>query len=742
FIEQVLLAHIPQQIVIFIDEIDSVSSLPFKEDFFALIRACYNERADNPDFKRLTFGLIGSAAPSDFIQDKTRTPFNIGRAINLSGFTFDEAAKLAQGIVDKADNPQAVLQEVLDWTGGQPFLTQKLCKIVKIYSPRIYFGQEKSQVSCLVENHITRNWNVQDEPEHLRTIRDRVLNAERQTSQLLSLYEKILRDGSVPATQNSEQMALQFSGLVVKRQGQLNIYNRIYRSVFNQDWLRQEFRSVKPYSDAIYAWQISSKDNCYLLRGIELQQSLLWAIGKSLSSLDYEFLTVSQERQAREFQEDVNKLHQVIAEVGYWNSELQEERENGQDKPLAHESQKSAFQRLQQLVSHMSPTSFRGIIPTLEKNFSLISQTLSMVDEIIDSGEIGTEFYRIIELIAMKISEFLNADRTSIFLLNVDADELWSVAAEGENGSWEKICVRLGKGVAGQVAQTKKIANIPFDFYSDTRSSMARVFDHRMGYRTYTMVAVPLLNEQQDLIAVVQILNKLKPKVDPLLPLCERIDKRGFNESDITSFLGFAPSIQSALESFQFLYKTAQKQQAAKALMRSIQSLSQSNFDLDKTLACIIDEAKRLMNADRSTLWLIDKTRQQLWTKLPSVDGVMQEHRIPIGAGFVGQVATTAQPLNVLFDLYDRSNSDTARQTDRKTGYRTCSLLCMPVFSPHGELLAVTQLVNKKRYGHPSAYDPTQWPKVPDCWKASFNPTDLEFMVAFNIQVGIALQNA
>lgn len=81
FLEEILLESVPQQIVIFIDEIDSVLSLPFNlDDFFALIRECYNQRADRPAYKRLTFALIGVATPSDLIQDKRRTPFNIGRS--------------------------------------------------------------------------------------------------------------------------------------------------------------------------------------------------------------------------------------------------------------------------------------------------------------------------------------------------------------------------------------------------------------------------------------------------------------------------------------------------------------------------------------------------------------------------------------------------------------------------------------------------------------------------------------
>ncbi|MGF1537811.1 MAG: GAF domain-containing protein, partial [Elainellaceae cyanobacterium] len=143
------------------------------------------------------------------------------------------------------------------------------------------------------------------------------------------------------------------------------------------------------------------------------------------------------------------------------------------------------------------------------------------------------------------------------------------------------------------------------------------------------------------------------------------------------------------------------------------------------------------------TLWLIDNERHELWTRFADIDGVMQERRIPVNAGFAGQVVVTGKLLNIPFDLYDHPNSQTSKQMDRKTGYRTCSMLCMPVFNHNGELMAVTQLINKKRRGHTSNHDdPVPWPDVPDCWKASFDATDIEFMEAFNTQVGIAIQNA
>jgi hypothetical protein len=92
FLEEVLLKLIPKTIVILLMKSDSVLSLKFNiDDFFAVIRDCYNQRADKPDYRRLAFALIGVATPSDLIQDKRRTPFNIGRAIELTGFGLQEA---------------------------------------------------------------------------------------------------------------------------------------------------------------------------------------------------------------------------------------------------------------------------------------------------------------------------------------------------------------------------------------------------------------------------------------------------------------------------------------------------------------------------------------------------------------------------------------------------------------------------------------------------------------------------
>jgi ABC-type branched-subunit amino acid transport system substrate-binding protein len=302
FIGEVLLKLVPQNIVIFVDEIDSVLSLDFNiDDFFAVIRDCYNKRADNPDYRRLTFALIGVATPSDLIQDRRRTPFNIGRAIKMTGFTLQEAQPLVVGLAQKSSNPQAVLQAVLDWTGGQPFLTQKVCKLILNAESEIPEGREAQWVEELVQRRIISHWESQDEPEHLKTIRDRILKKKQCTVDLLRLYLQVLQQKEVKTNGCLEQTQseLRLSGLVVKHYGNLRVCNRIYEAVFNQDWVTQAIVELRPYGEALAGWIASNAtDKTWLLRGRELWQAQAWAANQEnlkLTVQDYQFLSASQD---------------------------------------------------------------------------------------------------------------------------------------------------------------------------------------------------------------------------------------------------------------------------------------------------------------------------------------------------------------------------------------------------------------------------------------------------------------
>lgn len=392
-------------------------------------------------------------------------------------------------------------------------------------------------------------------------------------------------------------------------------------------------------------------------------------------------------------------------------------------------------------LAPLTQDTFKQVVTDVEQKLRVVNQTLSMLDSVLDSRGFDAILDEMLRSITLKTGELLNADRTTIFLLDEEKDELWSIVAKDERGNHLELRIPKNVGIAGEVATSKRVVNIPYDFYDDPRSQAAQALDKKNHYRTYTMLAMPLLNDEGNLVAVVQLINKLKPNAEIHAALEDKIDLGGFTHQDEQVFEEFAPSIRLILESSRSFYKATQQQRAASALMKATKALSQSSLDLEETLGRVMDEAKELMQADRSTLWLLDRDRHQLWTKLP-INGKLQEIRIPMDAGFAGQVAMSGVPLLIPFDLYDHPNSETAKETDKKTGYRTCSMLCMPVFNADGELIAVTQLINKKKQGDYPPYDPANYPEAPEIWRASFNRNDQEFMKAFNIQAGVALQNA
>lgn len=247
FFQTVLLKEIQQPMIIFIDEIDSVLNLEFEtDDFFVLLRACFNKRADTPSYQRLTFALLGVATPSQLIREKTRTPFNIGRAIELRGFQFHEAQTLLRGIEEQVSNPSAVLKRVLDWTNGQPFLTQKICKLLRDrdLTEATDADQSVALVDWLVRSHIIDNWEFQDEPEHLRTIRDRILKNLYPPAALLKLYRQIWYGEAVPAGNSAEHKELLLSGLVIVEAGSLRVHNRIYEHIFDALWAEERLNQV------------------------------------------------------------------------------------------------------------------------------------------------------------------------------------------------------------------------------------------------------------------------------------------------------------------------------------------------------------------------------------------------------------------------------------------------------------------------------------------------------------------
>ena len=241
FFNQILLKEITESIVIFIDEVDYILSWNFSGKFLSLLRALYEKTAHDKNFNRLNFVLLGVFLDSDLIKNTPASPLtNIARQIELEGFTYEEALPLAGGLAEKANNPQELLKFILEWTGGQPFLTQKLCLLVQRSKTRIPGGNEKAWLDNLVRTEMIVNLEDKDEPIHLGGIRAMILGSQ-QVIELLRLYQLILQgkenSAEYATTKTQVIQELLLTGLIVRRYGKLEVANKIYAEVFNQDWI-------------------------------------------------------------------------------------------------------------------------------------------------------------------------------------------------------------------------------------------------------------------------------------------------------------------------------------------------------------------------------------------------------------------------------------------------------------------------------------------------------------------------
>ena len=143
-----------------------------------------------------------------------------------------------------------------------------------------------------------------------------------------------------------------------------------------------------------------------------------------------------------------------------------------------------------------------------------------------------------------------------------------------------------------------------------------------------------------------------------------------------------------------------------------------STLDLDKLLDLILDAAAKSIEADRGTLYLVDPIKQELWSKVLQGSN-MVEIRLPMGKGIAGYVAETGETINIP-DAYkdSRFNPD----IDKRTGYRTHNMLCMPMKNKDGKIIGVFQLLNKK--------------------EGAFAKDDEQFIDAFSAHASIAIENA
>src|SRR5258707_9731540 len=234
FFREVVGGAIAEPVVIFLDEIDSTLKLPYTDDLFTAIRGMYNDRPMVEAYRRITFCLLGVATPNELIKDRRTTAYNVGTPLTLRDFDrdLDDLSPLASALSFDSEVATRILDRVLYWTAGQPYLTQKFC--AEIVERRI--GDIER-----VDELITRTFNTLDHASSdihfqqiLRFLEER-LSDEGAT---IKLYARILKEGHVSDRTTLAHAELKLSGLVKRdSNGNLSVRNPIYQRLFDVAWV-------------------------------------------------------------------------------------------------------------------------------------------------------------------------------------------------------------------------------------------------------------------------------------------------------------------------------------------------------------------------------------------------------------------------------------------------------------------------------------------------------------------------
>jgi WD40 repeat protein len=241
YFRELLLPSVKANVAIFIDEIDSTLGLRFTNDFFAVVRAAFTARATAPEYERLTFTLLGVATPEQLIRDTSRTPFNVGRRIDLDDFTASEARPLAALLHSDPAVAQRRLDLILAWTSGYPYLTQKLCREAAEEERRSPGRTDEAVVDTAVERALLSPAARREEVNFSRA-RDLIIRPRQRARAKLQVYLQVRRGAEVFDQPQSQDIAqLKLSGVIrVSPVGRLSVRNRIYAAVFSEGWARSE----------------------------------------------------------------------------------------------------------------------------------------------------------------------------------------------------------------------------------------------------------------------------------------------------------------------------------------------------------------------------------------------------------------------------------------------------------------------------------------------------------------------
>jgi len=274
------------------------------------------------------------------------------------------------------------------------------------------------------------------------------------------------------------------------------------------------------------------------------------------------------------------------------------------------------------------------------------------------------------EKVIEECCKLLQCDRTTLFFVDAEANELILVVARGANN----IRLPMGSGIAGTVALTGITANIK-DAYKDSRFDPS--FDRDTGYKTKSIVASVVRDASGGIVAVLQCINKLP--------------SGSFSLADQYLLEKLASHVGSVLETAKVFETEHTAKAKVDAMLEIIGMVHSNSTSAHSLIFALSNRCHDLVDGDRCTLYLVDQTRKELAVMQGDVD-----IRFPMTQGLAGHVATSQQHL-IIDDAYENPKFNKA--IDLKTGYRTKAMLVMPVFGDDKEgiraVVGVLQIINK-----------------------------------------------
>jgi adenylate cyclase len=299
-------------------------------------------------------------------------------------------------------------------------------------------------------------------------------------------------------------------------------------------------------------------------------------------------------------------------------------------------------------------------------------QLLRLLDSIRLCGQCDS-LEESVDLIVRETCATLGCDRATVFLVDNIREQLVITTSDSEAPD---IRIPWSAGLAGHVYQSGETINIP-DAYKDDRFS--KTTDTKTGYKTTSLMCCPVRDANDNIVAVMQCINKMKEGSGST----EAIP---FGDTDLM-LMGYLQSQVGVI------LRNAVTRQALKiesgrvsALLDIVKSLN-AGMGTASLIFTITNRTPALVNADRCTVYMVDPNREELW----SMQGAV-EIRFPMNSGIAGAVVASQNTVNIK-DVYEDSRFN--QEFDKKTGYRTKSVLCMPIFSTEQKVIAVIQLINK-----------------------------------------------